>query len=319
MLTDSVAAAFAARGDVVARLCETAVAVFYGPSGEGGGGVESTTLAWVLAGELSGGDAAVQRQIFDAALGWGMRQVPAVLDRFLASAAAAPLCDAVAAVVATEECVLTEPAAGADRWMAVFERAVAVAAAHPGAVTGFAAGGVFFGSLARARERALTAGACPKHCELVLWLAGAVYRSADARWTVSQLGSGNGWVLTDHHLRIGDGRRITVHFDRIGAQEYVLAAWRAARLCVIGRQIAAGQNLKPITGRYLRYLIAVDVDTGVGVFLVPGDFTEVEYKACCFEALSADLAPTLQVHSNRRLFDTDAVVWRALPGPHPTA
>ncbi|WP_433761455.1 hypothetical protein [Nocardia sp. CA-135398] len=82
-------------------------------------------------------------------------------------------------------------------------------------------------------------------------------------------------------------------------------------------RIAAGQNLEPVTGAYLRYLIAVDTETRTGIFFVPGEFTEVEYKACAFEALGANLGSTLHVHSDCQVFHAADVVWQQLAARDP--
>ncbi|WP_433526799.1 hypothetical protein ACQPZ2_19290 [Nocardia pseudovaccinii] len=308
-MTESVTAAFAARGDLIGQLREQAVATFYDPLAERSP-AEATALVWSLAGELTGADTLAQRQIYRAALVWGIRQVPADIDEILSSAPAAPLCDTVAALVTAEACAVTEPS-GAEQWMLARDQAH-VLAVDPDATAGFAGEALLFGALARARRRVLVEGGFPRHCALVLWLAAAIYRSRDARWTATELGSGNGWVLTDHHDRVeGPGRR-TYHLDLTGAQEYVLTERYATCRRVLASRIAAGQNLEPVIGAYLRYLIAVDTDTRTGIFFVPGEFTEVEYKACAFEALGTDLEPTLHVHSDCQVFHAANVVWQQL-------
>ncbi|MFI6362185.1 hypothetical protein ACIBG0_05495 [Nocardia sp. NPDC050630] len=313
-MTESVTAAFAARPDVVGQLREQAVAVFYDPPAHHSAS-EAAALVWSLAGELTGGDHLAQRQIYRAALVWGIRQVPADVDEILSGAAAAPLCDTVTALVTAEACAITEPS-DAEQWLLACDQAH-VLAVDPDAAAGFAGETLLFGALAGARRRVLAQGAFPRHCALVLWLAAAIYRSRDARWTATELGSGNGWVLTDHHDRVeGPGRR-TYHFDLTGAQEYVLTERHATCRRVLASRIAAGQNLEPVTGAYLRYLIAVDIDTRTGIFFVPGEFTEVEYKACAFEALGTNLEPTLHVHSNCQVFHAAEVVWHQLAPQDP--
>ncbi|MEV6335429.1 hypothetical protein AB0M12_12010 [Nocardia vinacea] len=307
-MTESVTAAFAVRRDVVGQLCEQAVAAFYAPPAEYFA-AEATARVWSLAGELTGGDLLAQRQIYRAALVWGIRQVPADIGEVLSSAPAAPLCDTIAALVIAEACVVTEPSA--EQWILAREQAH-VLAVDPDAAAGFAGEALLFGALARARRRVLAEGAFPRHCALVLWLAAAIYRSRDARWTATELGSGNGWVLTDRNGRVeGPGGR-TYHLDLTGAQEYVLTERHATCRRVLASRIAAGQNLEPVTGAYLRYLIAVDADTHTGIFFVPGEFTEVEYKACAFEALGTNLEPTLYVHSDCQVFHAADVVWQQL-------
>lgn len=308
-MTESVTAAFAARRDVVGQLREQAVAAFYDPPAERSG-AEATARVWSLAGELTGADLLAQCQIYRAALVWGIRQVPADIGEILSSAPAAPLCDTVAALIAGEACVVTEPS-DAEQWILARDQAH-ILAVDPDATAGFAGEALLFGALAHARRRVLVEGAFPRHCALVLWLAAAIYRSRDARWTATELGSGNGWVLTDHNDRVeGPGSR-TYHFDLTGAQEYVLTERHATCRRVLASRIAAGQNLAPVTGAYLRYLIAVDTDTHTGIFFVPGEFTEVEYKACAFEALGTNLEPTLHVHSDCQVFHASDVVWRQL-------
>ncbi|WP_062982541.1 hypothetical protein [Nocardia anaemiae] len=313
-MTESVTAAFAARRDLVGQLREQAVAVFYDPSAAHSP-AETTALMWSLAGELTSGDILAQRQIYWAALVWGIRQVPADIDEILSGAPAAPLGEAVAALVAAEACAVTEPS-DAEQWILARDHA-RVLVMDPDARTGFAGAALLFGALGRARRRILAEGAFPHHCALVLWLAAAIYRSRDARWTATELGSGNGWVLTDHHDRVdGPGKR-TYHFDLPGAQEYVFTERYATCRRVLAPRIAAGQNLEPVTGAYLRYLIAVDTDTRTGIFFVPGEFTEVEYKACAFEALGANLGSTLHVHSDCQVFRAADVVWQELAAQDP--
>ncbi|MFI7669470.1 hypothetical protein [Nocardia sp. NPDC049526] len=313
-MTESVTAAFAARRDLVGQLREQAVAAFYDPPAENTP-AEAIALVWRLAGELTGADTLAHCQIYRAALAWGIRQVPADIDEVLASAPAAPLCDTVAALVAAEACAVTEPS-DAEQWILARDQA-RILAVDPDATAGIACETLLFGALARARRRALASGAFPRHCELVLWLAAAIYRSRDARWTAMELGSGNGWVLTDRHDRLDDPSRRTYHFDLTGAQEFVLTERHATRRRVLASRIAAGQNLEPVTGAYLRYLIAVDADTRTGIFFVPGEFTEVEYKACAFEALGTDLEPTLHVHSDCQVFHAADVVWHQLASQDP--
>ncbi|WP_327099583.1 hypothetical protein OIE68_12750 [Nocardia vinacea] len=308
-MTESVTAAFAASRDVVGQLREQAVAAFYDPHAEHSA-AEATARVWSLAGELTGGDLLARCQIYRAALVWGIRQVPAGIGEILSSAPAAPLCETVAALVIAEACVVTEPS-DAEQWILARDQAH-VLAVDPDATAGFAGEALLFGALACARRRKLAEGAFPRHCALVLWLAAAIYRSRDARWTATELGSRNGWVLTDRNGRVeGPGRR-TYHLDLTGAQEYVLAERYATCRRVLASRIAAGQNLEPVTGAYLRYLIAVDTDTHAGIFFVPGEFTEVEYKACAFEALGTNLEPTLHVHSDCQVFYAANVVWQQL-------